>query len=89
LGITEIYASPLLTSRRGSGHGYDVTIPTDFDADSGLREDFDLFLNELEKREWACFFDIVPNQWPPAAKIRWWMDVLENGPDSAFPLLRY
>ena len=28
LGITDIYASPILTSRKGSKHGYDVTDPT-------------------------------------------------------------
>ena len=27
LGITHVYASPILTARRGSGHGYDVTDP--------------------------------------------------------------
>ena len=28
LGVTDIYASPLLQARRGSGHGYDVTDPS-------------------------------------------------------------
>jgi len=27
LGITDIYASPLLQAKRGSAHGYDVTDP--------------------------------------------------------------
>ena len=27
LGITDIYASPILTSRKGSTHGYDITDP--------------------------------------------------------------
>ena len=41
LGITEIYASPILTSRRGSGHGYDVTNPNRLDPDLGTERDFD------------------------------------------------
>ena len=40
LGITEIYASPILTSRRGSGHGYDVTNPNRLDAGPGYRGRF-------------------------------------------------
>ncbi|MGH9572081.1 MAG: alpha-amylase family glycosyl hydrolase [Candidatus Acidiferrales bacterium] len=35
LGISHIYASPVFTSRRGSGHGYDVTDPTRIDPDLG------------------------------------------------------
>jgi (1->4)-alpha-D-glucan 1-alpha-D-glucosylmutase len=84
LGITEIYASPILTSRRGSGHGYDVTNPNRLDADLGTEKDFDLFLNELEKRGMGLLLDIVPNHMAASSENPWWMDVLENGPDSAF-----
>ena len=28
LGISDIYASPVLKARRGSAHGYDITDPT-------------------------------------------------------------
>lgn len=84
LGITEIYASPILTSRRGSGHGYDVTNPNRLDADLGTEEDFDLFLGELEKRGMGLLLDIVPNHMAASSENPWWMDVLENGPDSAF-----
>jgi (1->4)-alpha-D-glucan 1-alpha-D-glucosylmutase len=84
LGITEIYASPILTSRRGSGHGYDVTNPNRLDADLGAEKDFDSFLNELEKRGMALLLDIVPNHMAASSENPWWMDVLENGPDSAF-----
>jgi (1->4)-alpha-D-glucan 1-alpha-D-glucosylmutase len=84
LGITEIYASPILTSRRGSGHGYDVTNPNRLDADLGTEKDFDLFLAELEKRGMGLLLDIVPNHMAASSENPWWMDVLENGPDSAF-----
>jgi (1->4)-alpha-D-glucan 1-alpha-D-glucosylmutase len=84
LGITEIYASPILTSRHGSGHGYDVTNPNRLDPDLGTEKDFDLFLSELEKRGMGLLLDIVPNHMAASSENPWWMDVLENGPDSAF-----
>ena len=36
LGITDIYSSPLLQSRFGSKHGYDVTDPLRIDSELGL-----------------------------------------------------
>ena len=84
LGITEIYASPILTSRRGSGHGYDVTNPTRLDPDLGTEKDFELFLAELDKRNMGLLLDIVPNHMAASSENPWWLDVLENGPDSAF-----
>ena len=84
LGITEIYASPILTSRRGSGHGYDVTNPNRLDPDLGSEKDFEVFVSEMEKRGMGLLLDIVPNHMAASSENPWWMDVLENGPDSAF-----
>ena len=84
LGISHVYASPLLTSRHGSGHGYDVTDPTKIDADLGGDEDFALFQSALEERGMGLILDIVPNHMAASAENRWWMDVLEYGPDSPF-----
>jgi (1->4)-alpha-D-glucan 1-alpha-D-glucosylmutase len=84
LGITEIYASPILTSRRGSGHGYDVTNPNRLDPDLGTEKDFEVLVSELEKRGMGLLLDIVPNHMAASSENPWWMDVLENGPDSAF-----
>ena len=41
LGITDIYASPILTSRKGSTHGYDVTDPTQIDPEIGSPHEFE------------------------------------------------
>ncbi|HEY5070353.1 MAG TPA: alpha-amylase family glycosyl hydrolase, partial [Candidatus Acidoferrum sp.] len=84
LGITDIYASPILTSRRGSGHGYDVTNPNRLDPDLGSEKDFEVFVSELEKRGMGLLLDIVPNHMAASSENPWWIDVLENGPDSAF-----
>ncbi len=84
LGITDLYASPILVSRKGSGHGYDVTDPTRIDPEIGSEEDFETLQNELVKRGMGLLLDIVPNHMAASSENRWWMDVLENGPDSAF-----
>jgi (1->4)-alpha-D-glucan 1-alpha-D-glucosylmutase len=84
LGITDIYASPILTSRRGSRHGYDVTDPTRIDPDLGTEEEFEVFQEELQKREMGLLLDIVPNHMAASSENSWWMDVLENGPGSPF-----
>jgi (1->4)-alpha-D-glucan 1-alpha-D-glucosylmutase len=84
LGISHVYASPLLTSRHGSGHGYDVTDPTKIDPHLGGDEDFALLQSALEERDMGLVLDIVPNHMAASAENRWWMDVLEYGPDSPF-----
>ncbi len=84
LGITHVYASPILGSRRGSEHGYDATDPTRIDPDLGSEEDFFAFQDELRKRGMGMVLDIVPNHMSASSENPWWMDVLENGPDSAY-----
>jgi (1->4)-alpha-D-glucan 1-alpha-D-glucosylmutase len=84
LGISDVYASPILTSRRGSTHGYDGTDPTRIDPALGGEEGFAVFQQELQKRGMGLLLDIVPNHMAANSENRWWMDVLENGPDSAF-----
>src|SRR5580658_4821513 len=84
LGITDIYASPILTSRRGSRHGYDVTDPTQIDPDIGGVQGFEQFQNELIARGMQLVLDIVPNHMAASSENPWWMDVLENGSESVF-----
>src|ERR1700729_4561257 len=55
LGITDIYASPLLQSRSGSKHGYDVTDPLRIDSELGNEEQFDAFQSMLQKKGMARF----------------------------------
>jgi (1->4)-alpha-D-glucan 1-alpha-D-glucosylmutase len=84
LGISHLYASPILSSRHGSGHGYDVTDPTSIDLKLGGPEDFDALQAALQERGLGLILDIVPNHMAASSENRWWMDVLEFGPDSAF-----
>jgi (1->4)-alpha-D-glucan 1-alpha-D-glucosylmutase len=84
LGISDVYASPILTSLRGSTHGYDGTDPARVDPDLGGDEGFANFQQELQKRGMGLLLDIVPNHMAASSENHWWMDALENGPDSAF-----
>jgi (1->4)-alpha-D-glucan 1-alpha-D-glucosylmutase len=84
LGISHLYASPVLASRHGSGHGYDVTDPTSINLDAGGPEDFAMLQSALDERGLGLLLDIVPNHMAASSENRWWMDVLEFGPDSAF-----
>ncbi len=84
LGISDIYVSPVLGSRKGSGHGYDVTDPTRINPELGSEEEFQTLQNELQKRGMGLVLDIVPNHMAASMENAWWMDVLENGPQSAY-----
>src|SRR5271154_2565422 len=84
LGISDVYASPILSSRRGSTHGYDGTDPTRINPELGTEEEFTAFQQELQKRGMGLLLDVVPNHMAASSENRWWMDVLENGTDSAF-----
>src|SRR5271167_2480473 len=61
LGITDIYASPLLQSRSGSQHGYDVTDPTRINRELGDEQQFETFQSALQNERMGLLLDIVPN----------------------------
>jgi (1->4)-alpha-D-glucan 1-alpha-D-glucosylmutase len=84
LGITDVYASPILSSRKGSKHGYDVTDPTQIDPEIGSVQDFEELQSKLLERGMHLVLDIVPNHMAASNENRWWMDILENGPSSGF-----
>jgi (1->4)-alpha-D-glucan 1-alpha-D-glucosylmutase len=84
LGVSHLYASPILASRHGSGHGYDVTDPTSINLDAGGARDLATLQSALEQRGLGLLLDLVPNHMAASSENRWWMDVLEFGPDSAF-----
>ena len=84
LGISDVYASPLLQSRLGSQHGYDVTDPSRIDSELGNEQQFEAFQAALQKEQMGLLLDIVPNHMAASSENPWWMDVLENGPASAY-----
>ncbi len=84
LGITDIYASPILKARTGSSHGYDVTDPLNLNPELGNMEDFSKLMEDLKSHSLGLLLDIVPNHMALDPDNTWWMDVLENGRASPF-----
>jgi (1->4)-alpha-D-glucan 1-alpha-D-glucosylmutase len=82
LGISDLYASPLMVARPGSEHGYDVTDPYHLNPQLGSEADFRHLAASLRARGMGLLLDIVPNHVAASAANQWWMDVLENGPAS-------
>lgn len=85
LGVSDVYASPLLRSCSGSPHGYDICDHHAFNPEVGGQEAFDAFAADLRARGLGLLLDVVPNHMgigEPANTL--WMDVLENGPASLY-----
>jgi (1->4)-alpha-D-glucan 1-alpha-D-glucosylmutase len=85
LGISDLYASPILTARAGSTHGYDITDHGSINPDIGGEEAFDRLSNALQASGLGLMLDVVPNHMGIGDQRNgWWLDVLENGPSSIF-----
>ena len=84
LGITDLYASPILKARPGSTHGYDVTDPTRLNPELGTLEEFEELCRALQARGMGLILDIVPNHMAASLDNPWWFDVLEKGEGSAY-----
>ncbi len=84
LGISHIYASPILTAQPGSMHGYDVTDPTTINPELGGRAALDRLSGALKAQQMGLIVDIVPNHMAATDKNPWWFDVLEFGSSSRY-----
>ncbi|MBC7325673.1 MAG: hypothetical protein H5T99_10230, partial [Moorella sp. (in: Bacteria)] len=60
LGITDVYASPILKARKESPHGYDVTDPGQLNPELGSEEDFTALTDTLKQLGMGLLLDIVP-----------------------------
>jgi malto-oligosyltrehalose synthase len=79
LGVSHLYASPILTARPGSLHGYDVADPTHLNPELGTEEELRSLASELRGRGMAILLDIVPNHMGTGPANPFWEDVLANG----------
>ncbi|KJS11580.1 MAG: malto-oligosyltrehalose synthase [Desulfotomaculum sp. BICA1-6] len=84
LGVTDIYASPLLQAKQGSGHGYDLADPTRVNRELGGDEAFFKLAETLRQQDMGLVLDIVPNHMAASVENPWWADVLQHGPDSPY-----
>jgi len=80
LGISHLYASPLLSARAGSMHGYDVVDPTRVNPELGGEAALRRLVAALREHEMGLILDIVSNHMAVGgADNPWWLDLLEWG----------
>ena len=84
LGVSHVHCSPILRSRRGSTHGYDVVDPRQVDPELGTEADLEALHDELAARGMGIVLDIVPNHMAASDENPAWDDVLAHGPASKF-----
>ena len=80
LGISHIYASPLLAARAGSMHGYDVVDPTQVNPELGGEPALRHLVSTLREHNMGLILDIVSNHMAVGGNDNpWWLDLLEWG----------
>ena len=85
LGISHLYASPLLTARPGSMHGYDVIDPTRINPELGGEPALRRLVEALRREGMGLILDIVSNHMAVGGRGNtWWLDVLEWGRRSPY-----
>ena len=84
LGITTIYASPLLQPAKGSSHGYDGINPAALNPELGTEEDLERLAIKIREKGMSWIQDIVPNHLAFDANNLWLKDVLERGIHSSY-----
>ncbi|MCY1396376.1 Maltooligosyl trehalose synthase [compost metagenome] len=84
LGVSHLYASPLLTAQPGSSHGYDVVDPTRINPELGGEPALRRLVAGLRERGMGLIVDLVSNHMGIGAANPWWQDVLEWGRASPY-----
>ncbi len=85
LGVSHLYASPILTARAGSMHGYDVVDPTRVNPELGGEDGLRALVATLRAARLGIIVDIVPNHMAVGGSDNaWWLDVLRLGPASRY-----
>jgi (1->4)-alpha-D-glucan 1-alpha-D-glucosylmutase len=84
LGVSHLYASPLLEARPGSMHGYDIINHDRLNPEIGNEEDLRALVSDLNARGMSIVLDIVPNHMGVSTATPWWRDVLQHGRASDY-----
>jgi (1->4)-alpha-D-glucan 1-alpha-D-glucosylmutase len=85
LGVSDAYTSPFLETATKGSHGYDVADHTRLREELGGEAAFRRFAAALSAHGMGLLIDVVPNHMGIAQNHNaWWLDVLENGPASAY-----
>jgi (1->4)-alpha-D-glucan 1-alpha-D-glucosylmutase len=85
LGVSHVYASPLLCARPGSSHGYDVVDPTRINPELGGEAALERLVEALRRQRMGLILDVVSNHMAVGGDSNpWWLDVLEWGSASPY-----
>jgi (1->4)-alpha-D-glucan 1-alpha-D-glucosylmutase len=85
LGISHLYASPLLKARPKSTHCYDIVDHNEINPELGGEEALRRLVATLRSHGMGLILDIVPNHMGVGgADNHWWLDVLEWGRTSPY-----
>jgi (1->4)-alpha-D-glucan 1-alpha-D-glucosylmutase len=85
LGISHLYASPLLKARPGSTHCYDIVDHNEVNPELGGEPALRRMVAALRTHGMGLILDIVPNHMGVGgADNAWWLDVLEWGRASQY-----
>jgi (1->4)-alpha-D-glucan 1-alpha-D-glucosylmutase len=84
LGISHLYASPIMEARPGSGHGYDIIDHNRLNPEIGSEAEFRSLVDALHTHGIGLILDFVPNHMGIGSDNAWWLDVLEWGQDSPY-----
>ena len=85
LGISHIYASPLLQAAPGSSHGYDICDFQALNSELGTPDDLAKLHDELARHHMGLVLDVVPNHMGIDGRSnRWWWDLLTHGSGSRY-----
>jgi (1->4)-alpha-D-glucan 1-alpha-D-glucosylmutase len=82
LGVSHIYASPIMEARPGSTHGYDIIDHNRLNPEIGTEADFRTLVDALHAHGMGLMLDFVPNHMGVGSDNVWWLDVLEWGQES-------
>ncbi|NID14203.1 malto-oligosyltrehalose synthase [Luteibacter yeojuensis] len=84
LGVSHLYASPILRARAGSTHGYDVVDCHEVNPEIGGEDALRRLVAALRAHGMGLVLDIVPNHMGVGVENAWWMDVLRHGRESRY-----
>jgi (1->4)-alpha-D-glucan 1-alpha-D-glucosylmutase len=85
LGVSHVYASPLMAARAGSPHGYDIVDHGRLNPELGGEPALERLVGELRRHGMGLILDIVPNHMAVGGDDNeWWLDLLENGRHSRY-----
>lgn len=84
LGVSDIYASPILRSVKGSSHGYDSLSAVELNPELGSDEEFASLAETVQNAGLGWLQDIVPNHMACNSQNNILMDILESGKNSIY-----